>query len=165
MLHRAASTRSARNGSRAGTKQSTKISPRLRGERSRQKKRPGNRGAFAVCRTWSELATRSGGDLLLVLNHRRAGLAGADRNAAGLLGLGDLADEIDMEQAVLERGVLHLHEIGELEHALEGARGDAAIQHFGLVLAVLIGGFLALDRQGVFLGDDGELALCEAGNR
>ena len=70
-----------------------------------------------------------------------------------------------MEQAVLERGVLHRDEIGELEGALEGARGDAAIQHLGLVLAVLIGGLLALDRQGVFLGDDRKLVLREAGNR
>ena len=88
-----------------------------------------------------------------------------DRNAAGLLGLGDLADEIDVEQAVLERGVLHLHEIGKLEGALEGARGDAAVEHFGLVLAVLVGGFLALDRQRVFLRDDGKLVLGEAGDR
>jgi hypothetical protein len=69
-----------------------------------------------------------------------------------------------MEQAVLERGVLHLHEVGELEHALEGTRRDAAIQHLGFVLAVLIGDFLALDRQRVFLGDDGEFVLGEAGD-
>jgi len=30
-----------------------------------------------------------------------------------------------MEQAVLERGVFHLHEIGKLEGAFEGARCDA----------------------------------------
>ena len=70
-----------------------------------------------------------------------------------------------MKQAVLKRSVLHQHEIGKLEGALEGARGDAAVQHLGLVLAVFIGGFLALDRQRVFLGDDRELALREAGNR
>jgi len=34
----------------------------------------------------------------------------------------------------------------------------------GLVVAVLIGGFLALDRQRVFLGDDRKLALRKAGN-
>ena len=59
-----------------------------------------------------------------------------------------------MEQAVLERSVLHQHEIGKLEDPLEGARGDAAVQHLGGLLAVLIGGFFALDGQGVFLGDD-----------
>src|SRR5437868_10334230 len=30
-----------------------------------------------------------------------------------------------------------LHEVGELEGTFEGARRDAAVQHFGLVLAVL----------------------------
>ena len=64
-----------------------------------------------------------------------------------------------MEQAVLERGVLHLDEVGELEDTFEGARGDAAIEHFGVVLAVLVGDLLALDRQRVFLRDDGE-SLC-----
>jgi len=48
---------------------------------------------------------------------------------------------------------------------LEGARGNAAIQHIGFVLAVLIGRLLALDRQRVFLRDDGKLALREAGDR
>ena len=70
-----------------------------------------------------------------------------------------------MEQAILERGVLHHHEIGKLESPLEGARRDAAIEHLGFVVAVFIGGFLALDRQRVFLRDDREFALREAGNR
>src|SRR5258708_32521278 len=91
--------------------------------------------------------------------------AGGDRNVAGLLGLWDLADEIDVEQAVLERGVFHHHEIGKLEHTLEGARRDAAMQHLGFVLAVFIGCFFALDRQRLFLRDDRKLALREAGNR
>src|SRR3954453_8841183 len=91
--------------------------------------------------------------------------AGRDRDRAGFLGFGDLANEVDMEQTVLQRRVLHLHEIGKLEHALEGARGDAAIEHFGILLAVLIGDLLALDGQGVFLGDDGEFALRETGDR
>ncbi len=68
-----------------------------------------------------------------------------------------------MEQAILERSVLHLHKVGKLELALEGARRDAAIEHFGC-LAVLVGGFLALDRQGVFLGDDRDFILREAGD-
>jgi len=88
----------------------------------------------------------------------------SDRNAARLLGLGDLADEIDMQQAVLERGVLHGHEVGQLEHTLEGSRRDAAVKHFGIFLGILVGDFLALDRQRVFLGDDRKLALRKAGN-
>src|SRR6185437_3585376 len=46
----------------------------------------------------------------------------------------------------------------------EGARGDAAVQHFGLVRGILIGDFFALDRQRVLFRDDGELFLGEAGN-
>ena len=42
---------------------------------------------------------------------------------------------------MLQRGVLHHHEIGKLEGALEGARGDAAIQHLGLALIVPIAGY------------------------
>jgi hypothetical protein len=107
----------------------------------------------------------SGGDFLgRAVDDLRSGRVGRDRNVAGLLGLGNLADEIDVEQAILERGVFHQHEIGKLEDALEGARRDAAIQHLGFVLAVLIGGFLAPDRQRVFLRDDGKLALREAGD-
>src|SRR5262245_26166635 len=75
------------------------------------------------------------------VDHLRSRRARVDRNAARLLGFGNLADEIDVEQAVLERGVLHLHEVGELEGALERTGGDAAVEHFRLVLAVLVGGF------------------------
>src|ERR1700722_11256108 len=96
---------------------------------------------------------------------RRNRLGGRNRNVAGLLGLGNLANEIDVEQTVLKRGVLHQHEISKLEGAFEGARRDATIEHLGLVLTVFIGGFLALDRQRVFLGDDRKLGLREAGDR
>jgi hypothetical protein len=69
-----------------------------------------------------------------------------------------------MQQAVLKRRILHQDMVGELEDALEGAGGDAAIKHLGLVLGILVGGFLALDRQRVFLRDDGQLALGKAGD-
>src|SRR6476620_1801683 len=65
------------------------------------------------------LAESGGGFVRRAVNDLRL-CAGRDRNAARLLGLGDLADEIDVEQAVLKRSVLHLDEIGELEDALEG---------------------------------------------
>src|ERR1700676_897286 len=41
------------------------------------------------------------------VDHLRSLGAGGNRNAAGLLGLGNLANEIDVEQAVLERGAFH----------------------------------------------------------
>ena len=55
-------------------------------------------------------------------------LAAADGDRAGLHRLGNLADEIDVEEAVLEARALHLDVVGELEAALEGAGGDAAIE-------------------------------------
>src|SRR5581483_9470499 len=63
------------------------------------------------------------------------------------------------------RGVLDDHEIGELENALEGTRGDTAVEHFGFFLAILGRDFLALDGKRVFLRDDRKLALGEAGDR
>src|ERR1700755_568776 len=107
------------------------------------KKTPRETGAFVII---EGAAKRSGGGLLgRAVNHLRGRSARADRNRARLLRLGNFANEIDVEQAVLERGVLHLHEVGKLEYTLEGARGDAAIQHLGLVLVVLVGDFLTLD--------------------
>src|ERR1700756_384998 len=55
------------------------------------------------------------------------GLAVADRNPARLLGLRNLANEIDVQETVLERGALYLDVIGKLEHALEGAGRNAPV--------------------------------------
>src|SRR5579864_8938058 len=106
-----------------------------------KKSAPGNRGAFLV----SEIGSRSGGGLLGgALDHLRSRGGARDRNRPRLHRLRNLAHEVDMKQAVLERGVLHHDEIGELERALESAGGDAAIEQLGLVAAVPAGRFLAL---------------------
>src|SRR5437667_1642145 len=91
-------------------------------------------------------------------------LAIADRDLARLLGLGNLAHEIDVQESVLEGRALDLDVVGKLEHALEGAGGDALVEH---VAAVLVGLrlFLAFDRQRVFLRLDRKLVLAEAGYR
>src|SRR5665647_1304128 len=47
-------------------------------------------------------------------------LAVADRDLAGLLGLGNLTHQIDVQQSVLEDRGLDLDVVGKLEHALEG---------------------------------------------
>src|SRR5262249_33120106 len=88
----------------------------------------------------------------------------ADRDLAGLLGLGNLAHEIDVQEPVLEGRALHLDVIGELEDALERARRDALIEHLTAVLLV-VGALLALDRQSVLFRFDRKLVLAEAGNR
>src|SRR5204863_7059928 len=88
----------------------------------------------------------------------------ADRDLAGLLGLGNLSHEIDVQEPVFEGRALHLDVIGELEDTLERARRDALVEHLTAVLVVL-DMLLALDGQGVLLGFDRELVLAEAGNR
>src|SRR6266700_1605567 len=64
-----------------------------------------------------------------------------DRDLARLQLLGDVALEVDEEQAVLQRGAFDLDMVGELEAALKGPRGNAAIEQLGIPAVVL---FLAL---------------------
>src|ERR1044072_2184320 len=100
----------------------------------------------------------------LRLKHMRLTVGLADRNLARLLGFRDLADEIDMQEAVHQRGAGDLDVVGELEAALESARRDALIEH----LAWLLVGrrlLVAADRQGVFLRLDRELVIREARDR
>jgi hypothetical protein len=51
----------------------------------------------------------------------------ADRNRARTLRFRDLADEVDMKQAVFETCARHLHVIGKLEAALESPCCDTLI--------------------------------------
>src|SRR5262245_11111601 len=92
----------------------------------------------------------------------RLGFAVADGDAAGLKPLRHVAHQLDMEQAVLDAGALHLDVIGELETALEVARGDAAVQELALLLLGLLG---AGDGERLLLDVDAELVLAEAGHR
>ena len=59
---------------------------------------------------------------------------GCDLNGAWLHGLWQLAQELHMQQAVLEARTLHDDKVGELEAPLEAARSDAAMQEFGVLL-------------------------------
>ena len=69
---------------------------------------------------------------------------------ARLHGLGNVAHEVDVKQAVLQRRALHFDVVGELEAALEGARGDAAIEELAFLL-LLAGLLLALHGEHVLL--------------
>ena len=51
----------------------------------------------------------------------------ADTDLARLHRLGDLADQVDQQQAVLQVGALDLDMVGKPEAPLERAGGDAAI--------------------------------------
>src|SRR5262245_43832651 len=89
-------------------------------------------------------------------------LAVADGNAARLQALRDIAHEVDIEEAVLEVGTLHLDVVGELEAPLDRAGGDAAVQELALLV---IGLLLGADAEHLLLDVDMDLVLAEAGHR
>src|SRR5262249_2929211 len=100
----------------------------------------------------------------LRLNLRFDHLGVADWNLARLLGLGNLPDEVDMQQAVLERGALHLDKVRELEYALECARCDALVENLpllGFALCLL----LTADGERALLGLDADIGLGKASDR
>src|SRR5262249_18273007 len=86
----------------------------------------------------------------------------ADGNGAGLQPLGNVAHEIDVQQAVLEVGALDLDVIGELEAPLEGACGDASVQE---LTTLVLGLLLTADVEDLLLDVDLQLVLGEASNR
>src|SRR5262249_43776506 len=92
------------------------------------------------------------------------GLAIADRDLARLHRLRNLADEVDMEEAVLKRRALDLDVLGELKDALERARRDALVEHLAFLL-VGLGLLLTLDRQRVLFRLDRDVGVREAGDR
>src|ERR1700731_3259793 len=67
---------------------------------------------------------------------RRLHLRGpvADGDGARLQFLGHIAHEVDVQQAILQRGALDLDAIGELEAPLKGAGADAAMQELALLV-------------------------------
>ena len=75
-------------------------------------------------------------------------VAAVDGDPPRLHGLGDFPDQFDLEQPVVERGVLDLDVVGQVELPLEMSGRDAAIQELAL-------GFLGL---AAFDGDD--VLLC-----
>ena len=89
------------------------------------------------------------------------GAAGPDRDLPGLEGLRNLADEVDMQKAVLEDRTAYLDVVGKLEAPLEGAPGNAAVENLA-TLGVL--GPVALHVQDAFLCLDGKVLVREAGD-
>ena len=101
----------------------------------------------ARCRAPSysnQLTGRSG--RLLGFDHLAA-RTGSHGNGPGLHGFGDLALERDVKQAVLKVSTGDLDMVGQLEAALEGARGDALVQELGLGFDLL--GLLAGNRRSI----------------
>src|SRR3546814_8158005 len=106
----------------------------------------------------------------LVLQHLGL-LARGDGDAPRPLGLGDLAHQLDGEQAVLELRTGHLDVVGKVEAPLEGTGGDAAMEILHpVLLGVLLGTLFRLrlaagDDEAVLLRGDVEFALTEPGDR
>src|SRR3954466_3850874 len=71
-----------------------------------------------------------------LVGQSRLGRLRLDLDGAGLLLFGDLALQLDGEQAVGELRTDDLHMVGELEAALEVAAGDAAIEVLLVVVRV-----------------------------
>jgi hypothetical protein len=88
-------------------------------------------------------------------------LAAGDLDRPRLHRLGDLADQLDMEEAVIEAGADHLDRLGELEAALEGAARNAAVE----VLAGIAFQALAGDEERVLLDPDVDVVGAEARDR
>src|SRR6516162_1728772 len=86
----------------------------------------------------------------------------ADLDRPRLHGLRHLARQLDAEQTVGQLRAHDLDVIGELEAALEGAAGDAAIEELLLLGRLLL---LARDEQRIGLLGDREVALGEARHR
>src|ERR1043165_330157 len=99
----------------------------------------------------------------LRLENLGLGLAVADRDLARLLGLGELAHEVDVQEAVRELRAGHLDVVSELEAALERAGRDALVEHLALLLGLFL--LLAADRERVLLGLDRQFVLGEARDR
>src|SRR6185369_6407879 len=85
-----------------------------------------------------------GFQLLLYIVRRHT----VDRDAARLHCFRDFPYQLNLEQAVIEPGALHLHVICEAELALEVSGRDASVKEVALSLV----GFAAFDGDHVLLG-------------
>src|SRR3954454_23722546 len=90
-----------------------------------------------------------------------AGRRGIDGNSPRLHGFRDFPDQFDLEQAVLERGAVHLNIIGQVKLPLERPRGNAPVEIFAFGPVRLV----SLDGHRVLLGRHRDLVGCKARNR
>src|ERR1700757_4257734 len=88
-------------------------------------------------------------------------LAACNLDAARLHRFRQFALELDLQEAIVETGALHLHKIREVEAAFERPPGDAMVEVVALVLAGIA---LTSDDQGVLIQGDGDLLGPEACN-
>ena len=86
-----------------------------------------------------------------------------DRDRPRLHRLWDLAHEVNVQEPVLQPCALDHNMVGKLEATLEGPLGDALVEHVSGLLLV-VGLFLATDRQRVFLRFDRKISVGESGD-
>jgi hypothetical protein len=84
-----------------------------------------------------------------------------DGNPARLHGLGNLANQLDPKQSVIERGVLDLDVVRKVELPFETAGRNSPVEEFPLGFF----GFTALDRDDVVLGGDRNIVRRETRDR
>src|SRR5712692_4162051 len=119
-----------------------------------------------ICRICSLLfiSFSSGTRRVLLWSRERAawGALDAVRYRDGAYPALDLrADQVDMQEPIIQPGAAHLDAFGQDEGALELTRGDAAMQIDALSIICL----LAADDELVVLDRDAEIAHGEAGYR
>ena len=90
--------------------------------------------------------------------------AAADLDLARLHRLGDLAHQLNRQEAVPKVGTAHLDVVGQREAALERAVSDAAVDVVGTALLIVLA-LAAGDDQHVLLRSDVDLAGLETGDR
>jgi hypothetical protein len=100
---------------------------------------------------------RLGLDLVNVVGGRRA----VNSDAPRLHRLGDLADQLNREQSVVEGRALHLNIVRQVELPLEMPGRDAPVKEVTLGLL----GLAAFNGDDVLLGSDGNLVGRETGDR
>ena len=110
---------------------------------------PGKVGALP-----SQPVRTSGGGLGRLNLQNLAGTC--DRDRPGLHRLRDLANEIDVQEPVLQPCALYHNVVGKLKATLKRPLGDALVEH---VASLFLFVFFAADRQRVFLRFDRKISV------
>jgi hypothetical protein len=105
------------------------------------------------------LSVRDCSDRRCEAERQRKNGCASDGYPPRLHGLGNLPEQFDRQQTVVEAGALHLHVVGKAELAPEVSPENPLVKKF----AAGIRGLSAFDRDHIVLGGDGDFLRGEAG--